>query len=425
VNRKLAIIGAVIIVGALLATVFYGIAVRQQGPSGNNANFRRLDDSLATTTGVTQTVDGMNAFTFDFYRNITTGGDNVFFSPWSIETALAMTSEGARNQTASEMFSTLQIPSDDNARRSSFASVYNKINEQSADYQLSTANALWGQVSYPFRTEYVNTTRNYYEAEMRNLDFVGATEDSRRTINTWVENQTSGKIVDLLPPGSVSPLTRLVLTNAIYFNGTWEHQFDADVTASEPFWTSPGQSVQAPLMRHSKEAASYGYMETGDLQILELPYKGGNLSMLVVLPKNNSLTALEKSLTAQNLNAWRGALASEKVDVMFPRFTFKTKYQLRTVLSTMGMATAFNPNAADFSGIDGTKSLFISDVYHQAFVKVDEKGTEAAAATGVVVGTTSVPMVETFRADHPFIFLIQHKSTGAILFMGKVANPLG
>ncbi|MBI5000253.1 MAG: serpin family protein [Euryarchaeota archaeon] len=422
-NRKLAVAGAIVVVALVLAPILYGIVVRQQSPSGNNVNFRRLDDSLATTVGVAQTVDGMNGFALDFYRNVSTDGDNVFFSPWSIETALAMTSEGARGQTASEMFSTLRIPSDDGTRRSSFASIYNRLNEQSAEYQLSTANALWGQNDYPFRAEYVNTTRNYYEAEMRNLDFVGATEESRRTINLWVENQTSGKIVDLLPQGALSPLTRLVLTNAIYFNGTWEYQFDVDVTANEPFWTSPTQSVQAPMMKHSKEAASYDYTETSDFQILEMPYKGGNLSMLVILPKNNTLAGLEAKLTAQNLNAWRGALASEKVDVIFPKFTFKTKYQLKSTLSAMGMPTAFNPYSANFSGIDGTMNLSISDVYHQAYVKVDEKGTEAAAATGVVVGTTSVPIVTTFRADHPFIFLIQHKSTGAILFMGKVANP--
>lgn len=381
---------------------------------------QKADNSSATPEGVAAIVDANNQFAFDIYSKVSAEEGNVFLSPWSISTAMAMVYEGARGETADEMRSVLHFPDDGAVVRSSFAGIYNLINKDGKKYTLSTANALWLQKDYPFLPDYLSTIENYYVGKATNLDFIRDTENSRQIINTWVEDQTNDKIKDLFPPGSINELTRLVLTNAIYFKGNWLTQFDPADTRDATFTISPGNTVTAKMM--SLYDVKFNYAETDDVQILEMPYDGEELSMLVLLPKDNDLASVESMLTPENLAGWRNSLHKQEVPVYFPKFTFETKYYLADALSSMGMPLVFTPNEADLSGMDGTHDLFVSAVIHQAFVDVNEEGTEAAAATGVVVGATSAPM-SVFRADHPFIFMILEKETGSILFMGRVSDP--
>ena len=392
--------------------------------NNNPVNGSRIDNSTATPENALSVVDANDRFAFDLYSEYRSNDGNVFFSPYSISSALAMTYEGAKGKTADEMQSVLHFPKDDDARRSGFAGVISGINAAGKDYTLKTANALWAQKDYQFLKTYFDVTEKYYGGKVTNLDFVQDTENSRNTINKWVEDQTNGKIKDLIPQGAVGPTTRLVLTNAIYFKGTWVKQFDKKDTTARDFTVSPGKTVQADMMSMTGEDARFNYTETGNAQILELPYSGGDLSMLVLLPKNGDLGFLESSLDAGKLASWTGNLSDERVDVYLPKFKFETKYMMSGTLKAMGMPTAFSENA-DFSGMTGKKDLYITEVVHQAFVEVNEEGTEAAAATGAVMGATSVgpDQTKTFNADHPFIFVIMQKGNGNILFMGRMSDP--
>jgi len=382
-----------------------------------------------TTGGV---VTGNNRFACDLYRHLAndSGADNLFLSPYSISSALAITCEGARGTTADEIQAVLHLPANATLRREEFARIDAALKSGDANCTLQTANALWAEKAYPFLPEYIALAERWYSANATNLDFVGAPDASRQTINRWVEERTGGKIRDLLPPGAVGPLTRLVVTNAIYFKGAWADPFDANKTREEEFRVAENETVTVPMMQRTGEDAVYPYAETAALQVLELPYahekNRRGLSMLVLLPKNGSLAAAGEVLDAQNLSTLRRSLARERVDVYLPKFTLEGEYYLRPTLAAMGMPAAFSPGA-DLSGMDGTKDLVISDVVHKAFVDVNEEGTEASAATGVVVAPGAAPPDEgipVFRADHPFVFLILDNDTGNILFMGRVVRPV-
>lgn len=266
---------------------------------------------------------------------------------------------------------------------------------------------------------------------MTNLDFKNTPEESRSTINQWVEQKTDNKIRDLLPLGSINTLTRLVITNAVYFKGTRVRPFDAIQTKEVDFRTGTGTSVKARMMENTGSGARYTYAETDSVQYIELPYIHNStkaLSMIVILPKGDDLKPAEAVMNDNNLSALQGSAYSQRVDLYLPKFRMETEYRLPQTLSAMGMPTAFIPGAADFSGMDGTKNLYISDVIHKAFIDVNVEGTEAAAATAVVINwAMAAPGVSppVFRADHPFVFLIQDKETGTILFIGRVANPAG
>lgn len=376
-------------------------------------------DSMATSEGVASVVYANNQFAFELYLQYNKEGDNIFFSPYSISVALAMTYEGACGQTASEIQSVLHFPEDDITRRAAFARLYNIYNENDTDYILSTANALWTQKDYKFLADYLDIMGRYYMGEATNLDFVGEPEESRKTINNWVEERTYDKIKDLIPPGVITALTRLVLTNAIYFKGEWAIQFDEKDTHEADFKVSSEKTVKAQMMSLSGE--SFNYTVTDTAQIIQLPYKGDDLSMIILLPKEDSLNSLETSISADNLNLWRSNLKETEIDLYMPKFKLETKYSMSDTLKEMGMPIAFSETEADFSGMNGKKELFITSVIHQGFIEVNEEGTEAAAATGVVIGMTSVQPI--FYADHPFIFLIQDNETGNILFLGRVVDP--
>ncbi len=274
----------------------------------------------------------------------------------------------------------------------------------------------------------MNTARVYYNANATNLDFRNQADNSRITINKWVEDQTNNKIRDLIPSGSINPLTTLLITNAVYFKGTWVQPFDKNETRDEVFNVEPGKTVPVQMMQKTDREAIFKYAETDTLQVLEMPYAKGSgkqISMLVLLPKTHDLASVEESLNVQKLAEWRNALISQRVNVMFPKYNLETKYDLSSTLASMGMPTAFT-DQADFSGMDGTKNLSIGTVIHQAFADVNEEGTEAAAATVVGMERMSAknePPIPTFRADHPFIFIIQDSENGNILFMGRVSNP--
>lgn len=411
-KRKFITIGLIVIV--TLGIFLYGCG-KQPEPTA--------DDTGVTPEGVNAVVSANNQFALELYSKYKSKEGNIFFSPYSISTALAMTYEGARGQTADEMQSVFHFPEDDNLRRPAFARIYNEINKRDKEYKLSTANALWAQKDYKFLEDYTTAVEKYYGGKVTNLDFVGETEKSRKIINSWVEDQTNNKIKDIIPQGAINALTRLVLTNAIYFKGTWIKQFDKKNTRDEDFRISPGNTVQAPMMRLTGKEAKFNYAETEELQLLEMLYEGEELSMLVILPKEDNLTSLEESLDIEKLAEWKNMLREQRVNVYMPKFKFETKYFMADTLSKMGMPSAFSAYNADFSGMDGTGNLFISSVIHQAFVEVNEEGTEAAAATVVVMTMAAAPSFKEFRADHPFMFIIQQKDSGNILFLGKVIDP--
>jgi serpin B len=391
---------------------------------------------IVTDSGSSRAVtDANNRFAFDLYSRLAKDkeytGSNLFFSPFSLSSALAITFEGARGKTADEIRSVFYFPENNTARREGFFGLNAGINSGDPSYSLRTANALWAEKTYPFLTEYIATAERSYGAKTTNLDFKGHPEDSRITINNWVEDRTEDRIKDLIPAGVIDPMTRLVITNAIYFKGDWVKQFDKNKTADADFRVAPGKTVKVPMMQRTDENAVYLYAENSDLQMLSMPYEhttGKELSMVVLLPKADNLIRIEDSLSADTLSALQQSAKSRRVEVYFPKYTLKTRYSLPKTLKAMGMPTAFT-SSADFSGMDGTKNLFISDVIHQAFVDVNEEGTEAAAATAVVMRLAAAPAnpeaVPVFRADHPFIFLIQDDETGAIMFMGRVVDPTG
>ncbi|MBD3260014.1 serpin family protein [Candidatus Woesearchaeota archaeon] len=382
-----------------------------------------VDDSGATPEKVASVVEANNQFAFDLYNRYKTKSGNVFYSPYSISTALAMTYEGAAGQTAEEMQDVFHFPEEE-IRRPGYASIYNEINKKDKEYKLSTANALWSQEAFGFLPDFMGTVEQYFGGRATNLDFVTNPEGSRKIINDWVEENTMGKIKDLIPRGVITDMTRLVLTNAVYFKGTWVKQFDKKDTKDEDFYVDETTTVKAPMMRLTGEEAEFNYAETDNLQVLELPYEGEDLSMLILLPKED-LASIDESLTLEQIDVLRQSMYEQRVDIYMPKFKFDTKYMMATDLSQMGMPTAFSRDA-DFSGMTGDTSLFISAVIHQAFVEVNEEGTEAAAATAVVISLKSAMPAQpkVFRADHPFIFMIQQKDTGNILFMGRMNNPV-
>ena len=395
------------------------------GDGDNPVNSRvaaQMDDSGVTPEGIAGVVSANNLFALEVYEKLRSDEGNLFLSPYSISTALTMVYEGARGETAEEIARVFHLPADSAERRAAFAAVHNRLNEPDNEYALSVANALWAQEDYGFLDPFLNALQNHYAAGASSLDFVGSTEEARQTINTWVEDRTNRKIRNLFPAGTLDANTRLVLTNAIYFKGEWATGFDPDQTRTEAFHVSPARTVNVPTMRLTGEDASFRYTEDRSVQVLELPYKGERLSMLILLPAADSLDAFENDLTPGKLNEWQDGLRKQRVDVFLPRFTYETKYFMNRLLQEMGMPAAFSQQA-DLSGMDGTRGLSIQHVIHQAFVEVNEEGTEAAAATGVAVGLTSVPQVTVFRADRPFLFAIQDTETGLLLFLGKIVDP--
>lgn len=381
----------------------------------------------------TNVIEANNQFAFDYYSKLKNTDDgNIFFSPFSISSAFAMAYEGARGQTANEIRSVFYFPTDNDLRRSQYASVFSEINKPGKKYKLSTANALWAQQDYQFSKDYFNNVERYYGGKVTNLDFKNNAERSRVTINKWVEEQTNNKIKNLIPSGVINQITKLILTNAIYFKCEWDITFDKNDTKEENFRTNKKSTIKTQMMRFENSDVIFNYAENSSLQILEMPYSGEELSMLILLPKKDSLEKLEGMLNSKNLADWKKDFEKQRVKVYIPRFKFETKYFMSNDLRAMGMPLSFS-DSADFSGMIGNQKLKdeglkINEAVHQAFVEVNEEETEATAATAIVVeigaaGPQKEPKTPIFRADHPFIFLIQQKSSGNILFIGRVVDP--
>jgi len=382
----------------------------------------RAIDTYATTESVSSLSDSMNDFSFDLYQHLgVESKENIFFSPYSIFVALAMTYEGARGDTAQQMKNVLGFEQNDEVSLCSFGRIYNLLNIDS-EHTLNTANALWTQKDYPFLDEYLNFINNYYMGMATDLDFTDP-DTAAEIINEWVEDNTGGKIEDMLSSSDINPSTVLILSNAIYFKGLWLHQFEEKDTVDRDFEKTTEETIQVPTMVLKNSEESFNYTETEDLQILELPYKGDTVSMVILLPKENNITIAEQQLNSENLTALLDSMSPTLIDIYLPKFTFKTEYNLKDTLIDMSLGIAFS-SSADFSGMNGMGGLAIEKVLHKAFVEVNEEGTEAAAATTVHVLETAIPgPSKVFDADHPFIFLIQHKETGTILFMGTVIDP--
>ena len=388
--------------------------------------FSRISHAGASSIDTRKVVAGNTEFAVDLYGKMRTHEGNVFFSPYSISTALAMTCDGARGETEKQMAQTLHFNLPPDKLHPAFAAMERALNEvqQKGQVKLAVANSLWPQVGYEFLPDYLALCREYYSTSITPVDYKGHAEAARKTINDWVEAKTNRKIVELLKPGMVGGSTRLVLVNAIYFKGNWASQFEAKRTENGPFHVPLGKSISAPLMRQTRY---FFYAESPGLQVLELPYAGNDLSMLVLLPsKVDGLGDLEAELTAKNLTAWTANLESHEVQVLLPKFKSTSEFRLAGTLASLGMSDSFS-GQADFSGMDGRKDLFISDVIHKAFVEVNEMGTEAAAATAVVMLAGAAPsdprFIPVFRADHPFLFLIRDNHNGSILFLGRVTDP--
>ncbi len=393
-------------------------------PGGKWALLFRRRLKPGPTNSPTSVAKGIDAFGFDLYGWLVkeTPTSNIFFSPFSISDALAMTYAGARRGTARQMARVLHFPYPGIRLHQAYAVLLRELETSSHEKgeDLRLANALWGQKGHGFLPEFKELVKKYYGGGFREVDFAGNTERARHRINAWIEEKTEKKIKNLIARGDIDFLTRLVLTNAVYFKGVWATRFRKERTKPMPFHVTAEKTVTVSMM---VQKGSFPYYGNEKIQVLELPYVGGNLSMIILLPVNrDGLPELERHLGAQALNRWLSRLRKRDIRVYFPRFKLKTKYHLARDLIVMGMPDAFS-NKADFSGMTGTRDLKISKVIHQAFVDVNEEGTEAAAATAVTMRLKAVFREPVFRADHPFIFLIRHNNTGTILFIGRLVNP--
>lgn len=366
-------------------------------------------------------VAGNTAFAFDLYKQLVKekADTNVFFSPISISTALAMTYAGARGNTEKEMAQALRFDLTQKRLHPAYEQLLSGL-KGNRSYQLAIANRLWGQKGYKFLPDFLKTAATNYQGGFQELDFIGSTEPSRETINAWIEEKTNKKITNLLVRGDITVATRLVLTNAIYFKGSWAAKFDPKQTREAPFYLLAGAAGKADMMM---QKGRFNYLEQELFQLLELPYAGEKLSMIVLLPKKGvDFRKVEQMLSPDSLRRWRASMQEEDVVVFLPRFKTTMRFVINGELADLGMKDAFN-EAADFSGMTGRRDLYISLVIHKAFVDVNEEGTEAAAATAVVMSTKSMQRDAMFRADRPFIFAILDKESGSVLFLGRLMNP--
>lgn len=367
-----------------------------------------------------------NRFSLDLYGQMQGESGNLAFSPYSVSSALAMTYAGARGQTEQEMAHVLHLPFGQDGTHAASAALRRSLLEMVAvpGGTLSVANRLWGQDEKRFLEPFLHLTHDAYGAELAQLDFINKTEDARRRINEWTLEQTRSMIPDLLQPGVITDLTRLVLTNAIYFKARWQEPFEGNATHDESFYPAPAETLKVPMMRRM---GRYPYSQMNGAKLLVMHYTGKRSAMVIVLPESiDGLAGVEADLLSGKLDSSIEAARDADVYVSIPRFRVTSTFSLKGTLSSLGMASAFDQDKADFSGMDGNRDLFISEVVHKTVVDVAEKGTEAAAATAVVMtrGEHAVPEHPVlFTANHPFLFLIRDMETGCVLFIGRVINP--
>jgi serpin B len=389
----------------------------------------RITSPVVSTSDTTTLVDGNSEFAFDLYQVLKEEDGNLFYSPHSISLALAMTYAGARDETAKQMADTMHYLLSQSALHPAFNNLALELakrgegaqGKDEKGFRLNIVNAIWGQKDYKFLSDFLDLLAENYGAGLRVLDFIKDPNASRETINQWVSDQTEGRIKDLIPEGSITPLTRLVLTNAIYFNAAWQYPFTKSATANGPFHIIEGTDISVPMMRVTE---NFGYAKSGNTLAVELPYDSSELSMVILTNTAGKFSDFENTLTLPTVKAILDDLRYARVALTMPKFEFESQFGLKDALRSMGMVVPFDPMSANFTGIATTEGLQIDDVIHKAFVSVDEEGTEAAAATAVIVGTTSMPAEPVVvTLDQPFVFLIRDIQTGAILFIGRIMNP--
>ncbi len=370
--------------------------------------------------------DANTAFALDLYGQLKSTPGNLFFSPYSISSCLTMTYAGARGDTEKQMRQVLHLESDQRKVHAAFGELQHQLGKagEQKGIELNVANSLWGQDGHPFLPAFLDTAKTNYQAKVTHVDFVKKSEKARAEINHWVAEKTKDKIQNILPAGSLTALTRLVLANAIYFKGAWAKPFDKEETAIQPFHLSGERNTNVPLMHHLDTVK---YMDNPEFQAVELPYRGGELSMVVLLPRrNDGCGGLEARLTPALISRSIGQMKLQRVEIFLPRFKLESGINLNSALANLGMRDVFGPQA-DFSGMDGSKWLFISGVYHKAWGEVNEAGTEATAGTVLALAGSAVskppPPPPIFRADHPFIFFIRDTRSGCMLFLGRLAEP--
>ncbi len=410
---------AVLLVGCEPATA------QPPGESPDNSVSRETSPSVKEAD-VDQLTRDNNTFACELYQTLRVQSGNLFWSPYSLSTALAMTYGGARGLTAQQMAAALHftLPQENlhpamNALDLKLAARSSPKDEEAAALKLHVVNRLWAQQGETFLPDYLNLTGRHYGAAVSLLDFQQATQAAEQ-INTWVEQQTEDRIKDLVQPSDVQDAT-LVLTNAIYFKGLWQHPFEEKRTKDGTFTLLDGATITTPMMHQTENFP----IATGEgFRALQLPYGEGDFALLIVLPDSGKFADVEKSLDLKALQGVVSGLRGKKVRLALPKFEFTSKFQLEDQLRTLGMILPFS-SRADFSGMNGQRNLFIGGVIHQAFVLVDETGTEAAAATAVPMLKAAAQPIEDFAIDRPFIFLIRDTKTGAILFMGRVVDPRG
>jgi serpin B len=417
----------------LVALILLGIVGCRQRSAFSSARSAKPRATEVDVPGadLTTLAGGNQAFAFDLYRALSKQEGNLFFSPYSISLALGMAYAGARGGTEEEMAGALHFTLPQDRLHPAFSGLDLQLasrgegaeGKDEGGFRLNIVNAIWGQKDYDFLAEFLDVLAVNYGAGLRLLDFRTAAEAARVTINEWVAEQTEDRIQDLIPPGAINAMTRLVLTNAIYFNAAWQEPFSEPATRDEPFYLLDGNSVSVPMMLQTEE---FGYAAGDGYQAVELHYDGRELSMVILLPNEGGFETFERSLTAEVVNHSVKNLSRRKLVLAMPKFEFDSGFSLSQALMTLGMPSAFSATA-DFSGMTGDRDLFISDVIHKAFVSVDEEGTEAAAATAVVMAELAAPPEKeeplAVTIDRPFMFLIRDIRTGSVLFVGRVLNP--
>jgi serpin B len=415
---------AVLVIVLLLPLIACGQPV---GGELLKSDKERITSPDVSTSEQALLVEGNSAFAFELYQALREQEGNLFYSPHSISVALAMTYSGARGETAQQMADTLQFMLEQERLHPAFNWLDAELasrgegaqGKDGEGFKLNIVNAIWGQKDYEFLPTFLDVLAENYGAGLRILDFANETEKSRLIINDWVSDQTEQRIKDLIPKGIITSGTRLVLTNAIYFNAAWAYPFNESMTADGPFYLLDGGQVSVPMM---KQTEAFGYTEGEGYQAVELLYDGDELSMVILLPAAGNFEAFEEELQAQQVCDIISGLQPTGVALTMPKFEFDSEFSLKDTLAGMGMPVAFS-GAADFSGMTGSPGLSISAVQHKAFVSLDEAGTEAAAATAVIMDEEEPDQQAEITINHPFIFLIRDIETGAILFVGRVMNP--
>lgn len=396
----------------VLPSVFF--AVFWLGTCAAQKNYVKNSGTMDLTAEEPGTI---NDFAFDLHKELLKENKdkNMFYSPYSISSALAMCYEGSGGQTETEMAAVLKL----GGQPKNYLMA--KSFKNSDSFTLNIANALWGQTGYEFLPDYINTIKNDYSGHIEMLNFASSPEESRLGINAWISRNTNAKIEDLLAPGSIDRMTRLVLTNAVYFNATWLRPFNKQQTAKSDFWLKNGTKIETAMMHVTD---FFSYARGKNYSLAELLYKEPEISMLILVPDSGSFDSFEKELDSNKLIEILNDLEPTRLKLSLPAFSATQDFSLAKILPAMGMKTAFS-DKADFSGIDGSKSLYISDVVHKAYVKVDEDGTEAAAATAVIMARTSLIIEEPIELNinRPFIFIIRKVDSNSILFIGRIMNP--